>query len=254
MTRRLTVSEVVEELEDSDFENEEGDDSSDDDFDGYVDDREMLERDDELHGCDEMSVEEGVGEESGARLRIERARGEEERHEQTQDSGHEEMYGTSVEVSTNSVGEECGEEEEWHEQTQDSGHDEEMQTGAPSIPEYNLEPGCTPNCGDNPVDYFGLLIDDDMLQDIVDQTNLSADQYLASHDLAPHSRIGRWRKSRHDISELKRFLVLVLIMGLIRVPQIENHWCVSWPYSSPAFSSVSEYEKKVVVNSMYSIM
>ena len=31
-------------LEDSDFEeSEEGDDSSDDDFDGYVDDREMLE-------------------------------------------------------------------------------------------------------------------------------------------------------------------------------------------------------------------
>ena len=177
------------------------------------DDREMLERDDELYGCDEMSVEEstnGVGEESGARLRVERAREEEERHEQTQNSGHEEMYGTSVEVSTNSVGEECGEEEEWHEQTQDSGHDEEMQTGAPSIPEYNLEPGCTTNSGDNPVDYFGLLIDDDMLQDIVDQTNLSAD--LASHDLAPHSRIGRWRKSRHDISELKRFLVLVLIM------------------------------------------
>ena len=95
------------------------------------------------------------------------------------------MYRSSVEVSTNSVGEECGEEEEWHEQTQDSGHDEELQT-APSIPEYNLEPGCTPNCGDNPVDYFGLLIDDDTLQDIVDQTNLSADQYLASHDLAPH--------------------------------------------------------------------
>ena len=71
---------MVEELEDSDFENEEGDDSSDDDFDGYVDDREMLERDDELYGCDEMSVEEstnGVGEESGVRLRVERAREEE---------------------------------------------------------------------------------------------------------------------------------------------------------------------------------
>ena len=51
-----------------------------------------------------MSVEEstnGVGEERGARLRVERPREEEERHEQMQDSGQdEEMYGTSVEVSS----------------------------------------------------------------------------------------------------------------------------------------------------------
>lgn len=188
MDRRLTVSEVVDELDDSEFEGE--DDSSDDDFDGYLDERDML---------DECDDEESVGVENE---RLDEDYQIEERVENAQD--------------------------------------DEMHVVAPSIPEYTLEPGCSPLLsGDHPVDYFGAMIDDGMLQHVVDETNRSADQYLASHDLAPYSRISRWKKSSHNLTELKRFLALVLIMGLVRLPQIEHHWCVSWPYCSPAFSSVS---------------
>ena len=46
MARRLTVGE----LEDSEFEGEQEDNSSDDDFEGYMDEREMFERDNEYDG------------------------------------------------------------------------------------------------------------------------------------------------------------------------------------------------------------
>ena len=82
------------------------------------------------------------------------------------------------------------------------------------------------------------MIDKGILQHVVDQTNLSAD--LASHDLAPHSGISCWRKTSHDITELKRFLVLVLIMGLVHLPQIEHYWYVSWPYCFPVLSNVRQ--------------
>lgn len=192
MARRLTVNEVMEELDDSEVELE--DDSSDDDFDGYLDEMEML--------------------------------------EQEEDSDESEGEQESDDRVSNSL-----------------EGDELMQNAPTSIPEYNMEPGCSPALlGNRPIDYFGRMFDDRMLQHVVDQTNLNADQYLTSHELGPHSRIKRWKKSRHDTSELKRFLVLILVMGLVRLPQIENHWCVSWPYSSAACSSVSEIHNS---NCMY---
>ena len=57
-----------------------------------------------------------------------------------------------------------------------------------------------------------------MLEHIVAQTNLSAQQFIESNDLAPHSRVRRWSKGVHDLSELKHFLSLIIVMGLVRYP------------------------------------
>ena len=102
-----------------------------------------------------------------------------------------------------------------------------------SIPEYTLQPGCSADVGGNsPLEYFSLLFSNDMLEHIVTQTNLS-------HDLGPHSRVRRWSKAVHDLSELQRFLAIIIIMGLVRYPQIESHWSTLWPYSNAQFSTVS---------------
>ena len=112
--------------------------------------------------------------------------------------------------------------------------------GADSVPEYTLEPGCSvPVEGDRPLDYLSLLITDDMLQHIVHQTNLNAEQFISSTELAPHSRVRRWAKMVHDLNELKRFLAIIIVMGLVRYPQIENHWATMWPFTNAHCSSVS---------------
>ena len=117
---------------------------------------------------------------------------------------------------------------------------ESIEEGLHTIPEYTLQAGCSASVeGENPLSFFSLLITDNMLEHIVAQTNLNAQQYIDSHDLAPHSRVRRWSKGLHDIDELRRFLAIIIIMGLVRYPQIEYHWGTQWPYSNSHFSSVS---------------
>ena len=70
---------------------------------------------------------------------------------------------------------------------QNSDDELEGSEGAVSISD-TLEPGCSFQVeSDRPLDYFSLLITDNMLQHIVDQTNLHAEQFISSHDLALHS-------------------------------------------------------------------
>ena len=178
------LSEVVGELEGSDFED------SDDEFDGYLDMEDVEEADARDTRCDGQtdSVEENIG--------------------------------ANVEVGGSSSDEESSECDE--------------------VPVYSLEAGCSASVvGENPIDFFSLLIDDTMLQTIVTQTNLYAQQFIESHELAPHSRVRYWSKAVHDMNELRRFLAMIIVMGLVRYPQIEHHWSTQWPYSTPHFSSVS---------------
>ena len=109
-----------------------------------------------------------------------------------------------------------------------------------TLPEYTLQAGCSvPVEMETPLDFFSLLLTDCMLENIVAHTNLNAEQFIEAHELAPHSRVRRWSKSLHDVDELRQFLAIIIIMGLVRHPQIESHWSTQWPYSNTNFSSVS---------------
>ena len=107
--------------------------------------------------------------------------------------------------------------------------------------------GCSATlAGNAPIDYFSLFVDDYILQHIVDQTILNSKQFMESHTLGQRSRIRQWLKEEHTIAELRRFLALIIIMGIVRYPQIESHWSTSWPYATDAFSSVSSFLYKHV--------
>ena len=154
---------------------------------------------------------------------------EEERVESEREDREEEQ---SVETSVESVGA--------YEEVSAEDDETESTDGLDAIPDYTLQAGCSVSVeGESPLDYFSLLINDDMLQHIVTQTNLCARQFIDSHELAPHSRVRRWSKGVHDVNELRRFLAIIIVMGLVRYPQIEHHWATQWPYSNPHFSSVS---------------
>ena len=108
------------------------------------------------------------------------------------------------------------------------------------VTDYTLLAGCSvPMEGESPLEYFSLLLTDSMLENIVAYTNLSAEQFIDTHELAPHSRVRRWSKNVHDLDELRQFLAIVIMMGLVRYPQIEHHWATQWPYVNTNFSSVS---------------
>ena len=109
-----------------------------------------------------------------------------------------------------------------------------------TLPEYTLQPGCAVHVeGNRPLDYFSLLVTEDMLQNTVTQTNLHAQLYIANNDIPPHSRVRRWSKSLFDVDELRRFFAIVILMGLVRYPQIDSHWAVLWPFTNTHCSTVS---------------
>ena len=187
--KRFSLSEVMDGLDGSDFE------ESDDDFDGYLD------MDSDSDNC---NVEEEHEE-------YQREWREEHETEGREEYEIYESVGANVEIGEDSSSE-----------------------------ENTMQAGCTASVeGESPLDFFSLLLTDDMLMHIVMQTNLSAQQFIESHELSPHSRVRRWSKGVHNINELRQFLAIIIIMGLVRYPQIEHHWATQWPYSNTHFSSVS---------------
>ena len=107
------------------------------------------------------------------------------------------------------------------------------------IPGYTHRPGCTQQIGDGtPLAFFQLLVTQSMLDNIVEQTNLYAFQYTNSHTITPRSCVQQWAQEDFDREELTRFLAVVIIMGLVNLPTIEDHWVTTWPYSSWTCSKV----------------
>lgn len=110
----------------------------------------------------------------------------------------------------------------------------------PGLPEYTRSPGCKHNCGKaEPLDFFKMLWTNEILDNIVAQTNLYADQFIAENDLSPHSRARQWSKETFTREELERFISLIIVMGLVNFPSLEDHWSTKWPYSSQTCSKVN---------------
>ncbi len=90
----------------------------------------------------------------------------------------------------------------------------------------------------NPIDFFHLMIPDSILEEIVRQTNLYAEQFFENNNVRPRSRAQMWDSLQHNLPELKKFLSLILIMESIHYPAIEDYWSTSWPFASSIFSSI----------------
>ena len=111
------------------------------------------------------------------------------------------------------------------------------------IPEYIEHPGCTSDMTEKfLLDFFQLFVTDDMLEAITEQTKLFAQQYIDSHELAQRSRVQQWvwYAHVHEVVELKKFLAMVITMGLISYPSIEEYRVTSWPFP---FSSILSHDR-----------
>lgn len=94
--------------------------------------------------------------------------------------------------------------------------------------------------GQEPYDWFRLLLDDELLNMIVMQTNNYAVEVLVDSS-GPRSRISEWK----DIttSELLIFIGLTLHTGTIQLPHIEDYWKTHRLFSTcfPRFMSRDRY-------------
>lgn len=88
---------------------------------------------------------------------------------------------------------------------------------------------------EQPVDFVELFLSDELVQNIVDQTNLYANQCVqAETDASLHARIHAWKPV--TVPEMKTFLGLFFLTGIIRKPDLEMYWSTDEILATPFFS------------------
>ena len=88
---------------------------------------------------------------------------------------------------------------------------------------------------DRPADFLELFLSDELLLLIVDQTNRYAEQSIAALDQRslPYSRANAWQPL--TLVELKRFLGLLFLTGIVKKPSWAEFWSTDRPIETPFF-------------------
>lgn len=83
----------------------------------------------------------------------------------------------------------------------------------------------------SPFDFFEFFISDDILEMIVDQTNLYATQILTeATDISGGSRLNAWVPTTKN--EIRKLLGILGYMGLVNMPTIQKYWSTDKKYSN----------------------
>ena len=96
------------------------------------------------------------------------------------------------------------------------------------IPTFSQKVGVVPDMSEKePVDYYQLFISDSILDNVLEETNRYGQQYVESHQdhltNHPRARPHDFIKRCFDKSELLWFLVLIITMGIVDLPSVQDY-------------------------------
>ena len=89
---------------------------------------------------------------------------------------------------------------------------------------------------DNPADFLGLFMTEELLQILVEQTNLYAEKSITRLPNLPHSHVNQWKPV--DVTEMKEFLGLYFLTGLVWKPEVKLFWGRNTVHETPYFGKV----------------
>ncbi|KAK9744249.1 Transposase IS4 [Popillia japonica] len=96
-----------------------------------------------------------------------------------------------------------------------------------------------------PIDYFSLFLTSDIIQILVDETNLYATQVIqTANDITPFCLHG-WTPT--DAKEMEQFVGLLGWMGIVKVAELPNYW-------SKSKLSSFDLPKKVVARNRFELL
>lgn len=95
-------------------------------------------------------------------------------------------------------------------------------TSMKSFPFTKCESLLQPIVGNDPIDYFLHILTDDILNEIIIQTNAYAVEILFRPETKENSRITTWKDITRE--EILVFFGLILHMGTIRLNRIQDYW------------------------------
>lgn len=99
--------------------------------------------------------------------------------------------------------------------------------------------------GFEPIDYFTLFINDDLVNYLVTETNLFAEQFICDNNLKRRSRVHEWYPT--NPKEMKEFLGITFLMGIIQKPNIQMYWSNDPLYSTPIFKQVMKRDRYLLL-------
>ncbi|XP_061706678.1 piggyBac transposable element-derived protein 4-like [Cydia pomonella] len=135
----------------------------------------------------------------------------------------EEMQPNVIPPVANSMG-----EDEW----------QDIDDTIPNFEEFTEN--CKINIPDDavtPEDYYNLFVTKDIIAKMVVETNNYAQKFIAGNQVKPKSRVRAWIPT--DQEEMKKFLGVIMVMGLVKLPHINDYW-----------SRKSIYRNQYVVSAM----
>ncbi|CAL1272717.1 unnamed protein product [Larinioides sclopetarius] len=119
----------------------------------------------------------------------------------------------------------------------------------PSHPKFPFtgNPGLKAYVGDSedPIDYFYLFFDDEIFSFIVSETNRYAESHSQEVELTPASRALKWKNI--DYQEMKRFIALLLLQGIVQKPVEKWFWSKRPILSTPFFGNIMSELKYALI-------
>ena len=98
--------------------------------------------------------------------------------------------------------------------------------------------------GFQPIDYFQLFLNDDMMNYLVTERNTFADQFMRDNNLR-RSRVHEWQPT--NPKEMKQFLGLTFVMGIIQKPNMQIYWSHDPLYGTPIFKQVMKRDRYLLI-------
>ena len=92
----------------------------------------------------------------------------------------------------------------------------------------------------SPIEFFYLFLDDEFWNLVVTQTNLYAEQFSCT-DISRNSRFVSWKPV--DITTIKKYIGLCLLMGLVSKHEIADYWKIIGPTKTPEFGKIMARNK-----------
>lgn len=110
---------------------------------------------------------------------------------------------------------------------------------------FNAATGITAQSGLSPlsvpIDYFRCFVTDETVELMVTETNRYAQQYLHNKELKAKSRVRKWHETNGV--EMQKFIGILLQMGLVRKPSIEDYWSTNYILATPDISAVMPHDR-----------
>ena len=101
---------------------------------------------------------------------------------------------------------------------------------------------------EDPISFFELYFDDALINLIVQQTNLYAQQVIAEKDgrLKKRSRMKEWKET--DADEIKLYLAMLLLQGIVRKPKETLYFSKKSSLNTPFFRRIFSCDRFLLLS------